>query len=83
MMQRSPSDLITRMDICTIGNQQLNNFLVAEHSCNMQWSLSLLILRIHIDISIDMLFDKLDVSRPGSFVNIWPAPHQQHGCDCD
>ena len=50
----------------------------------MQRSPSIIILRIHIPASSQVLFDHLDVSGSSSFMNIdtRPTPHQHHDCDC-
>ena len=50
----------------------------------MQRSPSIIILRIHIPASSQVLFDHLDVSGSSSFMNIdtRTTPHQHHDCDC-
>ncbi len=55
--------------IRTFGNKQIGDILVSPSNCLMQRRPSILIHRIHIRASSDVLFNGFDISAKGSIVN--------------
>jgi hypothetical protein len=71
--------------IRTFGDQHFDDLLVPPTSRTTQRSPTMLILRIHIRTSSQVLFNGFKVSAINSLNQrtIWiPSPHQRNGCDC-